>query len=340
MKKHTSRPSRDSSEDSDAGQNQKKGGARQAPAKKVVHDSSDSEAEANDYRRKNSDSDAEENPRVASTANRTATSDGDEDEKKEVFIKSLSYDVDEDDLNKIFGKYGTMTKCKLIQQNGRSRGIAFVEYDNAASAKKAVDAENGSTHKGREISVEFSGNKKQGESGPAATTDNAESNCVFCGNISFNTSEDSVRDFFQKAGDITSVRIAMGEDGRARGFCHIEFASHAMAQEALKLNGQDLDGRAVRLDLSGARKPGFGGGRGGSSFGGGRGRGGFGDRDRGGRGGFGGGRGFGDRGGRGGFGGGRGGSSYGGDRDRRGGFGDRGGSRGRGGDRGGFRKSY
>jgi RNA recognition motif-containing protein len=52
---------------------------------------------------------------------------------------------------------------------------------------------------------------------------------VFCGNISFNTSEDSIRDFFSKAGDITSVRIATGEDGRPRGFCHIEFGSHAMA---------------------------------------------------------------------------------------------------------------
>lgn len=226
-----------------------------------------------------------------------------------------------------------MTKCKLIMKDGRSRGIAFVEYDNAESAKKAVNAENGSSHAGREISVEFSGNKKPDGDRPQSG-DNADSACLFCGNISFNTSEDSIRDFFASVGDITSVRIAKGDDGRARGFCHIEFGSPAKAQEALKkFNGQELDGRPVRLDISAGRSS--GGGRGG--FGGGRGRGGFGDRDRGGgRGGFGGGRGFGDR-GRGGF---RGGDRFGGDRDRRGGFGDRGGFRGRGGDRGGFRKSY
>jgi len=103
----------------------------------------------------------------------------------------------------------------------------------------------------------------------------------------------------------------MGEDGRARGFCHVEFEDPAHAAEAMKLNGQEIDGRACRLDLSAPRtggRGGFGGGRGG-------GRGGFGG-DRGGRGGFGGGRG-GFGGGRGGFGGGRGGG--------RGGFGDRGG---------------
>lgn len=151
-----------------------------------------------------------------------------------------------------------------------------------------------------------------------------------------------MRDFFAKCGDITSVRIALGEDGRARGFCHVEFDSHANAKKATEtLNGQELDGRAVRLDLSGKRKPSFGG-RGGFGDRGGRGgRGGFGDR----RGGFGDRRGgFGDRGGRGGsFGGDRRGG-FGGDRDRRGGgFGGdrdrRGGGRGdRGGDRGSFRR--
>ena len=52
-----------------------------------------------------------------------------------------------------------MTKFKLVQAGGRSRGIAFVEYDNYASAAKAIAGENHETHMGREITVEFSGNK-------------------------------------------------------------------------------------------------------------------------------------------------------------------------------------
>ena len=99
----------------------------------------------------------------------------------------------------------------------------------------------------------------------------------------------------------------MGDDGRAKGFAHVEFETPEAAQKALELNGATLDDRQLRLDLSQSS------GRGGD-------RGGF----RGGRGG--------DRGGfRGGFGGDRGGF--------RGGFGgDRGGFRGgRGGSRGGFR---
>lgn len=140
-----------------------------------------------------------------------------------------------------------------------------------------------------------------------------ESDTVFCGNLGFHTTEDAVWEFFGQAGTVKSVRIAMGEDGRPRGFCHVEFEEPAGAQKAMELQGQLLDGRGVRLDLSqnnrrGGRGGGFGGGGRGGGFGGGRG------------GGFGGGRGGGFGGGRGGgFGGGRGGR--GGDRGGRGGRG-------------------
>jgi len=68
----------------------------------------------------------------------------------------------------------------------------------------------------------------------------------------------------------------MGEDGRPRGLAHVEFETHEMAKEAMKLAGKNLDGREVRLDLSQSKKRegGFGGGRGGG-FGGGRGGGRF-----------------------------------------------------------------
>lgn len=126
-------------------------------------------------------------------------------------------------LSEIFGQYGTMTKCKLLMSNGRSRGIAFVEYESADQAQAAVDNENGNTHAGRAIAVEVSGNKP----GPAGPTSAApgESNCIFCGNMSFYTTEDTMREFFSQAGNVTAVRIAMGDDGRAKGFCHVEFES-------------------------------------------------------------------------------------------------------------------
>jgi nucleolin len=92
-----------------------------------------------------------------------------------------------------------MTKCKLVQANGRSRGIAFIEYESASSARKAIDAENGANHMGRDITVDYSGQKPQASNDRDNGADE-ETNTLFVGNISFNTSENSVRDFFAKCG--------------------------------------------------------------------------------------------------------------------------------------------
>jgi RNA recognition motif-containing protein len=71
--------------------------------------------------------------------------------------------------------------------------------------------------------------------------------------------------------------------GQSRGFCFVEMATQEGAEKALnELNGQDFEGRALRVDVAQERPRGGGGGGGGGGFrGGGGGRGG----DRGGRGG-------------------------------------------------------
>jgi RNA recognition motif-containing protein len=75
-----------------------------------------------------------------------------------------------------------------------------------------------------------------------------------------------LRDLFTQAGPVTDVSIPRSrEDGRARGFAFVEMATAEAAQAAVeKFNGQELDGRALRVNE--ADQP----GRGGSRFDGGR----------------------------------------------------------------------
>lgn len=197
----------------------------------------------------------------------------------------------------MFEPYGELVKCKLM------RGKAFVEYTEHSAAAKAIANTNEKDLDGRNIWVEFSG---QAAGGYKPQGNPEDVTTLFVGNLGFRTTKESIEYFFQSCGAVKDVRIALGEDERPRGFAHVEFHSNAEAQEAMKMAGQSLDGRALRLDLSQSKpRRTDGGGRGGS-----RGRGG----DRGSFGG--GGRGFGDRGGRGG----RGGSGFGAPRGGRGGF--------------------
>ena len=134
---------------------------------------------------------------------------------------------------------------------------------------------------------------------------------LFVGNLSFNTSEETLRAAFAANGrQVREVSIMTDRaTGQPRGFAFVEMGSQADAQAAIQeLNGKDLDGRAINVNEARERSSGGGGGGG---YGGGGG-GGYGGGGGGGYGGGGGGEG--GRGGRGGRGGGGGG---GGGRDRR-----------------------
>ncbi|WJZ86783.1 hypothetical protein VitviT2T_006233 [Vitis vinifera] len=80
------------------------------------------------------------------------------------------------------------------------------------------------------------------------------SKTLFVSNLSFSIQKEDVEHFFKDAGEVVDVRFSSDADGRFKGFGHVEFATPEAAQKALKVNGKDLLGRAVRLDL--ARKRG------------------------------------------------------------------------------------
>merc|ERR1739845_214765 len=96
------------------------------------------------------------------------------------------------------------------------------------------------------------------------------SSTIFVGNLSFNSTEDSIANLFSSCGAVKEVRIAY-KDGKARGFAHVEFASTDAVDEAIKMVGTKLDGRPLNVDFSAARKP-----REGGNFGGNGGNGGYG----------------------------------------------------------------
>jgi cold-inducible RNA-binding protein len=130
---------------------------------------------------------------------------------------------------------------------------------------------------------------------------------LYVGNLSFNATADSVRAAFQEFGTVSDVHLVSDrETGRSRGFAFVTMGTSEEAAKAMQaMDGQNLDGRPLRVNEAEQRQQRGGGGGGG--YGGGGGGGGYGGGG-GGYGGGGGGGGYGGGGGgRGGRGGGRGG---------------------------------
>lgn len=91
---------------------------------------------------------------------------------------------------------------------------------------------------------------------------------LYVGNISWNSTEDVVRDHFAQVGEVKSVNIITDrETGKSRGFCFVEMEN---ADEAInQLDGKELDGRVLKVNEAKERDPRSGGSsRSGGSYGG------------------------------------------------------------------------
>ena len=116
-------------------------------------------------------------------------------------------------------------------------------------------------------------------------------NKLYVGNLSFNTTETDLQDFFTQAGPVTEVMLVQDKfTGKSRGFAFVTMAADDDAQNAItQFHGKPMDGRNLTVNEARPREDRGGGGGGGYGGGGGGG---------GGRGGGGGGGDRGDRGGR------------------------------------------
>ena len=106
---------------------------------------------------------------------------------------------------------------------------------------------------------------------------------LFVGNLSYNTTENDLQDAFAAHGTVIEANLMMDRaTGRPRGFGFVTMSSAEEAQKAIQaLNGKEMDGRALTVNVARPREERSGGGGGG---GGGRrdfrGGGGGGRRDR------------------------------------------------------------
>lgn len=94
------------------------------------------------------------------------------------------------------------------------------------------------------------------------------SNKLFVGSLSWNTDDRGLEEAFARFGEITDAKVITDrESGRSRGFGFVTFADASAAQRALEeMNGAQLDGRTLNVDLAQERGGGRrsnGGGRGG-----------------------------------------------------------------------------
>ena len=88
---------------------------------------------------------------------------------------------------------------------------------------------------------------------------------IYVGNLSYQTTEDELRDLFAEFGDVVSAKLIVDKfTGQSKGFGFVEMSNNSEAQKAMdELNGRDVNGRSITVNQARPREErSRGGGRG------------------------------------------------------------------------------
>lgn len=79
---------------------------------------------------------------------------------------------------------------------------------------------------------------------------------LFVGNLSYQTGENDLQDYFAQAGAVKSVNLMMDRvTGKSRGFAFVEYATPEEAQKAIEqFHNKDFQGRAITVNVARPRE--------------------------------------------------------------------------------------
>jgi len=193
----------------------------------------------------------------------------------------------------------------MDRNTNRPRGFGFVTFTTRKSAEDAINKMDQQELDGRTIRVNESrprgeqngnndrggygdrrggGYNDRGNNGGGFNSAGKDEVKLYVGNLSFDTYEDSLRGIFEQHGTVTDCFLPTDRDsGKPRGFAFVTMPAAEAEEACNKVNGQELDGRTLRVNEAQPKNDRGGGGRGGGGYGGGYGgRGGGRYNDRGG----------------------------------------------------------
>lgn len=96
-----------------------------------------------------------------------------------------------------------------------------------------------------------------------------DKNKLFVGSLPWAINNDSLRELFAQYGEVTEAVVITDRDsGRSKGFGFVTFSNEESAQKALEMDGKELEGRKIVVNVAKPRENRSGGGfnRGGSDF--------------------------------------------------------------------------
>ena len=172
----------------------------------------------------------------------------DEGGVKKIFVNNLVWSVDEGMMKEHFGDGIVGIEWIEDKETKRFKGMAVVEFETAALAKKAVETKHETDFAGRTMYCRLDETRERGT--PRQVKPKPEG-CkkLYCGNLSYDIDDAAMKDFFDSCGVVEDIKwVSDKVTGDFKGCGFVEFQDTTQADKAILLQGSTLLGRTIRLD--------------------------------------------------------------------------------------------
>ncbi|XP_035223659.1 polyadenylate-binding protein 4-like [Stegodyphus dumicola] len=166
-----------------------------------------------------------------------------------LFVKNLDTSINERILYDIFANYGKIASLKVATDDeGQSKGFAFVQFENEDSANDAIDGLHKTVIHGKKLYVNkfIPHDRRIREKSPVFTN-------IYLKYLNQSFKDEDLEDLCCKFGTIRCAKIMTDEMGNSKGFGFVNFKDPGSAKKAVEeLNGVIVDGQ--RLYVGRAKK--------------------------------------------------------------------------------------
>ena len=176
------------------------------------------------------------------------------------FVKNLPEEVTEEELTKLFSKFGAIKSCVIMKdESGKSKGFGFVNLGTVEEAQAAVDELNNSEYHGKTIYVGRAQKKAEREVELKSKFDQMKQEQLakyqgvnlYIKNLDDDVDEDKLRSLFTPFGTITSCKIMKDGRGNSKGFGFVCYASPEEATKAVtEMNGKIIQAKPLYVALA------------------------------------------------------------------------------------------
>jgi len=181
-----------------------------------------------------------------------------------LYVKNIDPEMTENEFVELFAKCGTVTSAVIqVDDEGRSKGFGFVNFENHDEAQIAVEVLHDSEYKGRKLFVSRAQKKAEREDELRKTYEAAKQEKMgkyqgvnlYIKNLEDDIDDEKLRGEFEPFGTITSCKVMCDEKGTSKGFGFVCFSSPDEATKAVaEMNNKIIGTKPLYVSLAQRRE--------------------------------------------------------------------------------------